>query len=48
MVEGDIHLDKSTQGIMDNLKSDARDAITNPVKHWPKGRVPYRFGYVSK
>jgi len=41
-------LDKSTRNIIDNLKSNARDAVTNPVKHWPNGRVAYAFGSVSK
>ncbi|KXJ12090.1 zinc metalloproteinase nas-4 [Exaiptasia diaphana] len=45
--EGDIHLDKSTKEILANLQSNARDAIRNPVKHWPRGVVPYRFGGVS-
>ncbi|KAK3728200.1 hypothetical protein QZH41_015954 [Actinostola sp. cb2023] len=48
VIEGDIRLDKSTQEIIDNLKSNARDAVTNPVKHWTGARVPYKFGRVSK
>ncbi|KAK3738626.1 hypothetical protein QZH41_009487 [Actinostola sp. cb2023] len=46
VIEGDIHLDKNTQEIMDILK-DKRDAITDVVKHWTGARVPYMFGGVS-
>ena len=48
MTEGDIYLDKSTKLILDELKDLGRDAITNPVFHWPGGRVPYTFGPVGK
>ncbi|EDO34721.1 predicted protein [Nematostella vectensis] len=47
MVEGDIYLDSSTTRIMDQLMSPSREALVDPVSHWPNGRLPYKFGAVS-
>ncbi|XP_031553445.1 zinc metalloproteinase nas-15-like [Actinia tenebrosa] len=48
VIEGDIYVDKSTTNILGALQNGvARDAITNAVRLWPRGRVPYVFGRVS-
>nr|VFU02997.1 mRNA [Oulactis sp. MM-2018] len=43
--EGDIYKDRSTTDILHALQSGAaRDAVTNVIRLWPGGRVPYVFG----